>query len=64
MGCDFVETRKKNTKAKKEKKRSNVNIKEVNNGYVVSSYGNNCMNETTMIAKTEKEAKEIASKML
>lgn len=43
----------------------NVNIKKANNGFVVSSYPENFNGkEKVFIAKTSKEAKEIASKLL
>ena len=41
-----------------------VNIKKVNNGFVVKSYGPNYDDEKIYIAKTKKEAKGYADKLL
>ena len=54
---------KKNKRTTAKPTRSNVTMKKVSNGYVVSSY-NDMGNDTTKIAKTKKEATDIANKML
>jgi hypothetical protein len=47
-----------------KRQQSNVNIKKVNNGFVVSGYKGDWEKEKTFIAKNQKEAKKIASKLL
>lgn len=47
-----------------EQKKSSVRIEKVMNGFVVSGYKGTYENEKTFIAKNEKEAKSLASKIL
>lgn len=55
---------KKSVSISKPMKQSNVNIKKVSNGFVVSGYKGDWEKEKTFIAKSEKDAKKIASKLL
>lgn len=43
---------------------TSVTMKRVNNGYVVSTYSDRTGKEKAFIAKTEKEAKQYAEKLL
>lgn len=47
-----------------KRKESSVNIRKVNNGYVVSGYKGSYENEKTFIAKNQNDAKKLAAKLL
>jgi len=58
-----VETKSAMPEISKREKRIEVSIKKAKNGYIVNSYDEN-YKDNTYVAKTNKEAKEYATKML